>query len=522
MIFRWPHYLLVLLIFAASDGYAGLYWKVSLGYRPDGGMAGRLVLESESPGVEVYSPSALKLVSASGSRLIDRGGGCRQILTKEAFVVVETTSRQRYEIRFYEPDGARFHPSGEDGVADAFFTIEPGKTPYTVYTVENPDDSDVCKRLRITKSSPNRRDQSTVYGWGPELFTVYTEGEGSVILTTHTNGTAVVKCWTYADAAGEINSIERKVYKRGNETSLPGQDLLLLSKLTIEHPNGAHPRTNIVERFDTPTDLGRTKKVVCFDGQWETYRYFSTGEISEKNRGGSHSPTQTFLYTYKPVLPPNRVPDGMPIDDGSVESLKPRVETFLTNGVIASTILRHIAVDTKGRTIIEEVELSQPAETNLVEAWFASGNLRRHLRSIPDFNHHNWWGEPLPELIVDADGSRQEYAYSQGYLVHLPDGSPGKFMPREDGMHLCKTMTLSPGAGGSATFRLVSVYKVGSHDPLQEEVFLTDGTNGLKRVYWCSYTYDKAGRAKSARTWGDEQFSVFSLTNLYPSIQLSK
>lgn len=276
----------------AGDGTGGLNsvrWEWSLGKLASGASAGGVFLNAETIDANVYSPDALLFSTTASDEVTTSfpSPGVREILAPETKLVVTTVDPLKYTMAYHERSG---------GVANP--------TPFTTWTVENPDGSGVTNhRLRITKA----------YGINSEVFEYeYTAATGIWTYTTG-NGLRVETLERYTvDPAlsGVVEDLHKiRTIKNGAAhpiapnavvsqthqvfrtfTATLGTETLTFQALieSTEDPNGVARKTQY-EYYTDPADLGNyrnQKWMIDPFGNWERLEYHSDwtswGKVSAK------------------------------------------------------------------------------------------------------------------------------------------------------------------------------------------------------------------------------------------------
>ena len=481
-----------------------LHMKLSLGFTSGGLMAGRLVLDSAAPSNAIYSSSSLMLTNPRVEDVVYMDGG-RQILAPEAFVVITNTSAQSYDVSFYPPRRVEIRETVTPGLSyfvngilvqhfttNLCYVIQPGTLPFAKYSVENPDGSNACSRLRITRNPGGSTEKVSEFAWVDGQWSL-SEGGGlrTTWMTTSQNGGLLAKTWRVADAADTVASTVRKTYKTIDEAERVVEE--------VQDPDG-EALTTTYDYYETGPSTGWLKKRTDADGSWTSHAYQSDNRESETRAGwldgGPEDDCRVSTRSYAPFLTTNDIPVGVPRDDGTTDPTTPRVETVSIAGVPVSKTLRTVALDTMGYRRIEEVRLLDPAETNLVAAWTDPANPRTLSRYMPESDFKPC--SKQPELIVRADGTATHYAYIDGYCTNGVDGLPGAFEIVSGGPHYTTTIThgtcesfgLAPdglatngfnGVPGRTTREVVVATKIGKLE-LQRETYVCTGQDTYERV----------------------------------------
>ena len=504
-----------------------LHMKLSLGYTSGGLMAGRLALDSAAPSNAIYSSSSLVLTNPRVEDVVHMDSG-RQILAPEAFVVITNTSAQSYDVSFYPPRRVEIRETVTPGLSyfvngilvqhfttNLCYVIQPGTLPFAQYSVENPDGSNACSRLRITRNPGGSTEAVSEFAWVDGQWSL-SEGGGlrTTWMATSQNGGLLAKTWRVADGADTAASTVRKTYKTIDEAERVVEE--------VQDPDG-EALTTSYDYYESGPSTGWLKKQTRSDGSWTSHAYQSDNRESETRAGwldgGSEDACRVTTRSYAPFLTTNDIPVGVPRDDGTTDPTTPRVETVAIAGVPVSKTLRTVALDTMGYRRIEEVRLLDPAETNLVAAWADPANPRTLSRYMPESDFKPC--SKQPELIVRPDGTATHYAYIDGYCTtgggsSASSGLPGAFEIVSGGPHFTTTIThgtresfgLAPdglatngfnGVPGRTTREVVVATKIGKLE-LQRETYVCTGQDTYERISWTTTTRDELGRVVATRS----------------------
>ena len=477
-----------------------IHFKMSLGYTPARLMAGRLVLESSNPSPSIYSVSSLKL---KNSRLDDfvSFDGVRQYLAPQCFVVAADNPTNGFDVLFYERSRAILDvPSVEGG--DAVYRVAADAAPFRSYHFRNPDGPGVCSRLRIEQRTGGVLDESFEYRWSQGSWTLV---EGDERFTSLVEDGAF-KTETVSDGSGRIASKVRKEYK-----TVAGSSRVVSE---TDDPDGL-ARTTTFEYYETGALAGWMRRRVDPDGNWTEWNYLEDGRTTEvRSNVPSLGAVRTVRYSYSPVLPGGTEPYFLS-DTGNDDPQTPRVETVFVGEVPLSKTLRRLVIDAEGYRTIEEVRLRDPAETNLVAAWFDPSNPRTLSQYMPETDFKPC--SRLPVFVVGEDGTASLYQYSSGTFVPGESGLPGTFTPVMGGNVFQTTIThgtkdsfgfdengyRSTDEGGIPfqTTREIKLETRADRQELQRETWVCSSTNGVyERIAWSTTTRDALGRVVATRS----------------------
>ena len=283
----------------SGDGDVGnncIKVKIYLGKRDDGKVAGYFWLYTNNPSPMLSTPAGLTLIKYRDvEELTDTNGILKQVMAPQCFVDIVTNNVFKYSLNFYSLSDVQ----GED--TNGYYTLKSGCQPFAVWELENPNTTNDCNILRITKiigteSSTNdftwQQEENGATAWG------LSQGGGlrDDYLSSVTNGSELVKTRTVKNNNGIVASKSQDIY-----SELSDGKKVLVSK--VEDPDGAS-RTTTYSYYDDEVETGKFGKfslIVEPTGAWTKYDYAASGSPRFSNNDTSletitlHGPPASFL-----------------------------------------------------------------------------------------------------------------------------------------------------------------------------------------------------------------------------------
>ena len=120
--------------------------KISLGKDDSGMLAGDLLIKADKPDADLFSPKNLEMSSLSGSVTpLYQDTLLKQIITPQAFIIVEPSSSSAYEILFYNIED-------RGDLVNGFYQLKPSAEPTSAWRIENPDTaSQTFEKVLVTE-----------------------------------------------------------------------------------------------------------------------------------------------------------------------------------------------------------------------------------------------------------------------------------------------------------------------------------------------------------------------------------
>ena len=416
-----------------------------------------------------------KIITSKGTELqaSDKGIGIevlrdgnqvlRQVLSAaDGLADIVIVNQYKYEVRLYSHDA--IGPKGSDG----YYSILQGKTPYLIWTIENPQCNNNYDQIRITRTIGT---DSHVHNWQYVENSNCWElvrGEGAEqIKETKSeqedkNSKTVLSTRELFDASGNL-------VRRKTETHVEydgGQ--LLMEKVT--DPEGLNLKTS----YDYYDANRLVKSVRYYNGRWESYSYDSSNRQTSKktafkNSVFGDSSCREITYTYDS----HDSRDIVLATDG-----RPRTETILIGGVAIRKTFHCYFPSGNG----EDTEITELASSP-ASAYGASGNLR----TVKVYDT----ATSKLKYVEYPNGKRTSYQYEYGTYTPSATGL-GSFTADAGGNDLRKTAvygTVSHPAGvnGKSTVEVTIIDRRGNL--VQKEGYALVG-GSRKRISWNVYEYN--------------------------------
>jgi len=373
------------------------------------------------------------------------------------------TGEFSYEIRMYAPSAINSKTT-ENGVS--IYSIKSGATPYIVWRIENPQQSNsLIDKVKITRII---NDKSFVYQW---IYNSYNDRWSLIVGNGLEQKISSKQKTEYKDAKENETSLEIIKDIKNNEQSIVSRTLEKYTRFsfgdmlteTILDPEGSAQKT-ITEYYPS----SNIKNQKSSNGRWEFYSYDNNKRTLIYN-----TPFKNTNYT-------EGVVGVQSFEYGYVDSAsddRPRSITRKVNGTIVGKTFNTYSTSGNRRTETIEVATMPSAQAG------NASNLKT--TKVYDIQTDRLIS------VTHPDGKSETYTYEYGNYTPQ-NNAPGLFEANPSGNALCETIvygtTSQPSGIAGKTTKKITIKDEYGNKVLEEVYSLLN--SGYERISYTVYTYD--------------------------------
>ncbi len=455
---------------SSSLATGGAYWRIYMGYLPNGLSAGYLQLSDTGRGSEafsdVFNADALTYAPPSPDIHVYEApssvSGERQIFAYEAGVNIKPLASPRlgYSVAFYR--NAQVKDRAVGGVLPMTFT----GAPFVTYTIERDGDS---QHVKITRSArTNDVEITKVAGlartgtWPAYTWTTsdWHSPNQSALVTAQSvwtpasqNSINPADPAGYTDAAGMDHREDITISSTAGGLPLKShRDVAAMpwgESVTYSRRGSDQPETSTHRSYANAADVGsyaRTKLVKSNSGAWRGYEYFPAtfDPLLSIDTSSSWGLVKRQHGPYKNTAAPAVESDLSTRTDGVIvtydyadnvytlyngRSLRPISEVTTIDGITvgrATTQYADSAITVNGRSLPlvtatrKDYESSASTEQNArttVTKFFAEVAISTHPQTLGQYVPMDPFWRSQVHSILKPDGTKQAFAYQRGTYV---------------------------------------------------------------------------------------------------------
>ena len=448
--------------------------RISLGKTEGGAPAGDLFIKADKPKADVFSPESLEMSSLSDEVItLYQGAVIRQILTPQAFVIVEPSSPSAYEILFYKTED-------RGDLADGFYRIKPGSEPLSAWRIENPDSTNKTFDNVLVTEFRLGAERKYEYTYSEEHNTWrLASGNGLKTETRH----------EYFDEKG--NRVERTVISGSDDTAVSvsekiyqvfewGEELVA----EISDPDGERLTTEYLYYQDGP-GYGKRQGRINPDGSWVRHQYDDGGRIIKTVSPYLDTPFAGDESRAKAVINSYAL---LPGDAGlEVDRRRPRTVTTVVNNTITARIFHHYAYNSRN----ERVETSEQCAAQ--DCSFGDGD---NLRTVTTYYPQSSGAASKKiKSQLSPDGLLTTYLYEAGTFSPSADPARAEFFAGEGTAVRLSTLYGTEGFPDGIAFQTKKETTITDSfgNEVMQETYVKTGT-GFERLNWSYNSYNEQGR----------------------------
>lgn len=450
--------------------------SISLGRAEEGMPAGDLFVRADKPSTELFTPATIRLSTLSENVTpVSLDDILRQVVTPEAFIVIEPDTASSYEIRFYDKSD-----QGEQQ-EDGLYQLTLFADPFAVWRLENPSPDGAAPTDLLVQEYREGLERRYDYR--------YTEADNTWSLTSG-NGLRLetrreyrnedgdrVERTTVSGPDGNVATISEKVYR---EFPWGGEVIA-----EISDPDGDRLVTEISYYEEDGPGYSLIKTRLNPDRSWTRYRYDETGRTIavvtpwlDTPPDSAEDQARLVVNDYTP-LPGDR--------NEARDRTRPRTVTEMITGIVVGKTFYHYATNAAG----ERVETIERCAVQ--DCTFGDHN---NLRSVATYYPEG--DGPQARKIqsrLDESGLVTSYRYQSGSFAPAVDPAKAVFTPG-DGAALRVTIDHGslehPDGIASRTTRETTITDWLGHEVMTERFVKTE--TGFERIDWTYHTYNTKGR----------------------------
>ena len=461
----------------AGSGYVTLGSidiRISLGEARGGMNAGDLFIQADKPAADVFTPDRLEISSLSDEVVtLYQGAVIRQILTPQAFVIVEPSSPAAYEILFY-----RKEDRGEQ--VDGFYTLKPSAEPLSAWRIENTDHTNrTIDNVLVTE-----------FRLGAERKYEYTyDEEKNTWRLASGNGLKTESRREYFDEKG--NRVERTIISGSDDKAVSvaekiyqvfewGEELVA----EISDPDGERLTTQYTYHQEG-AGYGKRQGRINPDGSWVRYQYDDEGRIVKTVASYLDTPVDGDESRAKVVINSYAL---LPGDVGlELDRRRPRTVTTLVHNTITARIFHHYAYNSR----YERVETSEQCAAQ--DCAFGDGD---NLRTITAYYPKSSGPESKKVKSLETpDGQMTTYIYEVGTFLPSPDPERAVFLAGDGTAIRMSKVSGTQNFPGGIPFQSIKETTITDSfgNEVMQETYVKTGP-GFERLNWSYKSYNDQGR----------------------------